>query len=165
MSHVYNQRHYRSPAVWQDSAEGHVPYNNPVIGGNDVNGEPIYVGRANESGDTIPGKVVPSHRVCYVAYAGRECAHHHYQVLTNPNNTELVWVQASHGSIPTGALAGGKQSDGTNLYIGRGHYNGSMVVGKVHPQHHVLYVSFGGDEHPIHSYEVLVAKNLHTHDY
>lgn len=51
------ERSYRTPAVWADSAEGHVPYNNPVIGGNDVNGEPIYVGRAHESGDTIPGKV------------------------------------------------------------------------------------------------------------
>lgn len=52
-----------------------------------------------------------------------------------------------------------------NLYIGRGHHNGSMVVGKVHPEHHVLYVSFGGDEVPINSYEVLVVKNLQTNDY
>ena len=62
-------------------------------------------------------------------------------------------------------MCGGKQSDGLPLYIGRAFHDGSMVVGKVHPEHHVCYVSFGGNEIPINSYEVLVVKNVHTAEY
>ena len=51
------EHNYRSPARWQDSAEGMVPHHNPVVGGHDLNGEPIYVGRVMHEGDTIPGKV------------------------------------------------------------------------------------------------------------
>ena len=134
----------------------------PVIGGNDVNGEAIYVGRALHEGDCIPGKVVASHHVCYVPWGGNENAHHTYQVLTNPNHSELVWVPSGNGHAPTGALVGGQQSDGTPLYIGRAHHNGSMVVGKVHPNHHVLYIPFGGEEVAIHSYEVLTVRRIHT---
>jgi hypothetical protein len=50
-------------AEWHSSAGGNVP-SNAVEGGSDVNGETIYVGRAHDSGDLVPGKIVPSHGVC-----------------------------------------------------------------------------------------------------
>ena len=100
-----------------------------------------------------------------MAYGGNEHPHHTYQVLTNPHHNELAWAHAHDGQVPTGALIGGRQSDGVPLYIGRAHYDGSMVVGKVHPEHHVCYVSFGGAEVPIHSYEVLVVRNVQTQEY
>lgn len=40
------------------SSDGRVPYDSPVVGGQDVNGEMIYVGRAVHDGDTVPGKVL-----------------------------------------------------------------------------------------------------------
>jgi len=104
--------------------------------------------------------VVPSHGVCYVAHAGAEHPHRDYQVLTNPHGANLVWVPACDGAVPLGALQGGQQSDGQTLYIGRAYHNGSMVIGKVHPGHKTLYVSFGGEEIPIHSYEVLVCRDV-----
>jgi len=52
-----------------------------VIGGYDINGESIYVGRAFQCNDLIVGKIVPSHKCCYVSYDGREIAHQHFEVL------------------------------------------------------------------------------------
>jgi hypothetical protein len=45
------------PGVWHQCYSGSLPSNNPVLGGNDVNGESLFVGRAIQDGDTIPGKV------------------------------------------------------------------------------------------------------------
>lgn len=58
--------------------EDRIPYN-AVPGGED-SGETIYIGRAVHNGEVIPGKVVPSHRCCYVASAGAEHSHREYQV-------------------------------------------------------------------------------------
>ncbi|CAG2109003.1 unnamed protein product [Medioppia subpectinata] len=160
MAHIYHQTQYRPPGVWQQAYSGQVPSGGPVLGGNDTNGEALYVGRAVQEGDTIPGKVVPSHGVCYVAYGGAEHGHRDYQVLTNPSGSNLVWVPAANGEIPLGALQGGQQSDGQKLFIGRAYHSGSMVLGKVHPGHNTLYVSYDGQEVPIHNYEVLVCRDV-----
>ncbi len=82
------------------------------------------------------------------------------KVLVNPQNCELVWIHASNGDIPSGALEGGRQSNGEVLYIGRAQYKGSLAIGKVYRSHRVLYVPFGGNEVPISQYEVLCAKNI-----
>lgn len=79
-------------------------------------------------------------------------------------NSRLVWVPAA-GSLPHGAVQGGCQSDGTKLYIGRGWNEGSMLVGKVHPSHHCLYVPFDGREVTLHNYEVLVLHELNVDYY
>ncbi|XP_054155092.1 uncharacterized protein LOC128953615 [Oppia nitens] len=160
MAHTYHQTSYKAPGVWQQGYSGQVPHGGPVLGGNDVNGESLYVGRAIESGDCIPGKVVPSHGCCYVAFAGQEHSHRDYQVLTNPHGASLVWVPAANGEVPLGAIQGGQQSDGERLYIGRAYHEGSMVIGKVHPNHRTLYVSFGGNEVAIHHYECLVCREI-----
>ena len=54
-------------AEWRHASYGFVP-SDAVSGGHDVSGELIYVGRTHESGDLIPGKIVPSHGVLYVPY-------------------------------------------------------------------------------------------------
>ncbi len=80
--------------------------------------------------------------------------------MINPQNCELVWIHASNGDIPSGALSGGRQSTGEVLYIGRAQYMGSLAIGKVHRSHRVLYIPFGGNEVPISQYEVLCAKDI-----
>lgn len=59
--------------------------------------------------------------------------------------------------MPDGAVQGGSNVTGEPLYIGRTHFNGSLTVGKVHPSHNCLYLPFGGAEHSVQQYEVLVA--------
>ena len=155
----YSETNYRVSAVWVNSSNGSVP-DNAVVGGSDVNGEPLYVGRAIQSGNVLPGKVVCSHGVCYVGHAGHEHAHREYQVLTNPSGTSLTWTNARRGNVPLGALQAGRQNDGEALYVGRAWHSGSLITGKVHPSHGVLYASFGGDDLPFRDYEILVCKDV-----
>ena len=65
---------------WVPSQRGDkVP--NAVIGGRSTNGEPYFIGRCRNQGNLTPGKVHPSHGVCYIPYGGKEVAHPHYEIL------------------------------------------------------------------------------------
>ncbi len=61
-----------------DAKDGVVPLR-AVVGGTDSSGEKIYVGRAKHDGALLPGKIVPSHGVCYVSHCGAEHAVAKYQ--------------------------------------------------------------------------------------
>lgn len=39
--------------------------------------------------------------------------------------------------------------NGEHLFIGRGHWQGSLTVGKIHLAHQALYIPFGGREEAI----------------
>ncbi|CAG7717400.1 unnamed protein product [Allacma fusca] len=65
---------------WVPSTGGYL-LANAVLGGHSENGEQLLVGRAYHAGTTVPGKVHPSHRVCYIPYGGQEIPVSHYDVL------------------------------------------------------------------------------------
>ncbi|XP_067001274.2 uncharacterized protein [Anabrus simplex] len=138
--------------TWVDAKAGEVPPN-AVPGGFD--NEQLYVGRASHEGALIPGKVVPSHGVCYVAWGGGEHGKEEYQVLCG---CDAVWLPAVGGEIPAGALPAGESEDGEPLFIGRAKHEGTMTVGKVQASHNVCYIPYGGQELGFPEYEVLVAK-------
>ncbi|XP_060524350.1 natterin-3-like [Cylas formicarius] len=141
---------------WVDTvSRGGVPHS-ALHGGTDVDGAPIYVGRAFHEGDWIPAKVIPDKRVAYIAYGGQEIPVHKYQVLCEQT---FDWVPAGDGHIPQDAVVGGRTSDGENLYIGRVHHEGANTVGKVHPSHGSCYIPFGGQELGFKDYEILVLKH------
>lgn len=85
-------------------------------------------------------------------------------------------MPTSGGNIPPDAVPAGRTSSGEQLYVGRAHHDGALVVGKVmflisivliekltlivwpqvHPSHGVLYVPFKWEEHGYKDYEILV---------
>ena len=144
-------------AEWRHASNGFVP-GDAVEGGVDVNGEMLYVGRANDCGDMIPGKIVPSHGVLYVPYGGEEKAHNSYEYLVRPAYGSLDWIPSEDGNIPEGAVLAGNTSDGEPLFVGRAYYENSWVIGKVHKSHKVLYIPFAGREISISDYELLVIR-------
>lgn len=73
--------------AWVPGTEGAVPPN-AVLGGFD--NENLYVGRAQHEGGVLPGKVVSSHGVCYVAWGGAEHGKPEYEVK------ELYFVLHNH---------------------------------------------------------------------
>lgn len=50
--------------------------------GTDVDGDPIYAGRAPHAGDILPAKVIPSKNACYVGYEGQEILVDQFEVNT-----------------------------------------------------------------------------------
>lgn len=66
-------------------------------------GEPQFVARARHEGDLIPGKLIPSHKVAYVAYGGGEHPHSDYEVLVG---CRPRWIQVEGNQIPPTAVPG-----------------------------------------------------------
>lgn len=126
-----------------------------ILGGSDVDGSEIYVGRAYHKGDLLPCKVIPDNKVAYIAYGGSEVAVHNFEILTGE---DVQWEYTMNGDIPDGAFPGGETSDGETLFIGRVEHDGAQTVGKVHQSHGCLYVPFGGQEVAHTEYETLIGK-------
>ncbi|XP_055714142.1 uncharacterized protein LOC129808322 isoform X2 [Phlebotomus papatasi] len=140
---------------WLPASEGQVPPG-AVVGGHEVGGEKLYVARARHGGALIPGKLVPSHRCCYVPWGGREHSVKHYEVLCNCSGT---WISASRGNYSPHALPGGTSEKGETLYIGRANHKGSQTIGKIQPSHKLCYIPYAGKEIGYKSYEVFVPNN------
>ncbi|RZC38113.1 uncharacterized protein BDFB_007377, partial [Asbolus verrucosus] len=154
LSHVTNAATY--PYRWVDSsvAYGTVPPT-AVQGGVDVDGHPIFVGRAYHEGDLIPAKVIPGKNVAFVAHDGDEHPVDTYQILCQQR---FEWVPTHAGHLPPGAVQGGHTSEGEPLYIGRTYHEGSQTIGKIHPSHGVCYIPFDGKEIACPQYETLVLR-------
>ncbi|XP_055632149.1 uncharacterized protein LOC129771995 [Toxorhynchites rutilus septentrionalis] len=136
--------------VWA-SASGPFPPN-MVEGGQDSDGCPIYVGRANHAGDVVPAKVIPQKNAAYIAHGGEEILVESIEVLCQK---ELLWDNATGGNIPPDAVVGGSTVDGELLYVGRAVHEGSQTIGKVQRSHGCLYIPYGGAEVALQGYEVL----------
>jgi len=138
---------------WVAQTAGAVP-EGALVGGNDAGNE-LYVARGEHSGAIVPGKLVPSHSVAYVAWGGEEHAKEAYEVLVVPAES-VSWVATTGANVPEKAIPGGISEDGEVLYIGRASHEGTVTVGKVQVSHSVLYISYGGAEVSYPEYEILV---------
>lgn len=134
--------------TWVNARNGHVPPG-AVPAGEDVGGETLY---ACSIGSAV-GKLVPSHRSCYVAYGHRSFPSQKYRVLTT--DARWQWVPLT-GDIPQGAVIGGQ--DGEPLYVCSAFHQGKQVPGKYPPSHNVCYITFGNRSIAISDFYVIVAK-------
>lgn len=138
---------------WVAASGGTVP-EGALVGGED-NGNPLYVARAVHEDATIPGKLLADHGVAYIPWGGEEHGKENYEVLVIAEDA-VSWVDATGDSIPENAIQGGVTEDGEALYIGRATHEGAVTVGKVHPSHASLYISYGGAEIGYPDYQILV---------
>lgn len=65
---------------WVTGEGGVIPVG-AVLGGFD--NENLYVGRAQHEGGVVPGKVLSSHGVCYIAWGGAEHSKPEYEVSSS----------------------------------------------------------------------------------
>ncbi|CAL8093538.1 unnamed protein product [Calicophoron daubneyi] len=139
--------------TWESDSDGHVPDNAISVG------DGVYVARMRQSGDLIPGKVVPDNDKAYCCYGGREYEHTRYEVLCNEGSRRYDWVADSDGHVPDDAVEAGRSSQGDKIYIARSRINGEPVVGKVQDGLDCAYFPYGGEEHVKTNYEVLVTRD------
>ena len=137
------------PGCWVPASNGQVPPSSMEGGVDGV--EQLYIARARHEGDLIPGKLHPSHGVCYVAYGGGEHQHNEYEVLCAGGGQ---WVPVRDGNIPANAVPGGETADGEPLFIGRATHDGTVTVGKVQPSHGCCYIPYGGQELSYKEFEI-----------
>lgn len=71
------------------------------------------------------------------------------------------WVHTtSASSVPHNAVIGGRDTDGTQIYVGRVTHEGDLLPCKVLPSKKVAYVAYNGAEIPKHSFEILVGTGV-----
>lgn len=138
-----------------------------VTGGNENDVAPAYICRGGisehvgNSPGGAPGWFSSSDRVgCKIPYGGRGVAVPDFEFLVTS------WTNASGGSVPFNAVPGGYDTPakpgtlGQPLYYCRGSdpSNGvlGLQLGKVRPGFDGCLVPYGGGEHHISSYQVLV---------
>uniref|UniRef100_T1PIQ3 Uncharacterized protein n=1 Tax=Musca domestica TaxID=7370 RepID=T1PIQ3_MUSDO len=126
---------------------------NAVVGGNDFDGDMMYVGRAFHHGDMLVLKVVPAKKLAFGSWRGEEVPKDHFEILCGRN---LVWRHCYNHMIPDNAVVCGTTSLEQPVYIGRGHYEGSLTVGRISKVHKALFIPFRGVERRLETYEILV---------
>lgn len=121
-----------------------------ILAGED-NGQKVYVGRAiDRDGNFVPAKVVPALKAGFYVYNGAEEESTEVDFLDNA--TDYHWVHSNDANIEDAALVSGS-------YIGRGNYNGNVVVGKVDVDKKQLIGSHDGETFELPSYDVLIYKS------
>lgn len=117
-------------------------------------GRPLYLCRANYGNGTHPGKIVGNY--CNISWGGWEVFTPNYEVLTAPRSVRLVWIAASNGRVPPGAMVGGNEK-GQSLYVCRAAYQDGLHPGKVIGRN--CNIGWGGREALRPNYEVLVLED------
>lgn len=62
----------------------------------------------------------------------------------------------SSSSVPSNAVLGGRDADGSEIYVGRASHDGDLIPCKVIPRNKVAYVAYNGVEIAKHNFEILV---------
>jgi hypothetical protein len=147
-------------ADWQPASFGAVP-GTAVVGGYDTPTPPLFTGpelyycRAKVSGPNYqPGKIRTEFGACFIPYGGTEVAETNYEVLVR--GIPYTSVTASNGYIPPDAIRGGRDDDGTDLYVCNAFFAGGQHPGKLRSSFKGCDISFGGTENVVATYDVLV---------
>ncbi len=119
----------------------------------------LFTCRAQVESGTHPGKMRPGLAGCYVPLGGREVPVQQYEVLMGSGYT---WVVSRDGTIPAGAVEGGRTRTAQQLYICRAAaYDGRaamLVPGKTGAGLRGCNVGFDSREITAAMYEVLVRR-------
>lgn len=72
------------------------------------------------------------------------------------NNFHLVqWVTTtSRAALPNNSVLGGRDTDGSPIYVGRSTHGTDLIPAKVIPSKQIAYISHAGSEISKHSFEV-----------
>ncbi|MEV4706542.1 DM9 repeat-containing protein [Actinoplanes sp. NPDC049316] len=138
---------------WQPATNGRIPHG-ATPHGYEENGDPLWVCRAPAHGGVHPGKVRPGFGVAAIAWAGGELACDEYEVLMDRG----IWGVASGGDVPADAYEAGRDSNGEPLFVARAALGaGNLHIGKLRREFGAANIGYGGQEHKIHAYEVLLS--------
>jgi len=147
---------------WIKQESGEDTPQNAIRGGQEKDGQPIFVGRAHSpDGGVHPGKFGPTTgRGVLYSYADKEDYSGEYELLVGDEDS-ITWVECqgnigeSSGWTP---VEGGQDSDGTPLWVAQIEYDGGVFVGKASPKLDGARFGYGGKEEGSHTYKVLANK-------
>ncbi|MBD2740980.1 DUF3421 domain-containing protein [Coleofasciculus sp. FACHB-1120] len=136
---------------WVGASNGEIPAN-AMVGGSEP-GRRLYICRAEYNGGVHLGKVVAEN--CNFGWGGKEILSPFYEVLTAPQSLRIVWIAASNGRVPVGAIAGGIEAD-RDQFICRASHQQGVHPGKIIGSN--CNISWGGQEILKPNYQVAVLR-------
>jgi len=162
---AYHKNGSQSPVTWVLTHGKRIPPG-AIKGGNDQ-GHTLYIARAFQDGGVIPGKASDwFQKGAVIGYEEKEIQLDTYEILVG-NNNKVKWVTVK-GSLKVDSLGatpvdGGKENDGTPLYIARAPYGESDPIdvhpGKVSEKLGGTLIPYGGTEKKVDEYSVLCYKS------
>ncbi|KAK7868155.1 hypothetical protein R5R35_003030 [Gryllus longicercus] len=143
------------PLPWWTHAHDARPQR-PVRAGTDLDGGPLYVGRAWHQSQLLPAKVAPKHQGAFVAWKGREHSKFFMQFeVLHLLRGRAEWIEASDGDIPAQAFPVGITSSGRQAFAARASVQGVVTPGRIVEGDNCCYVPYGHKEWAFENYEVL----------
>jgi hypothetical protein len=144
---------------WADASNGEIPPNALAIGQEPPpSAAKLYACHARlANGGVHAGKVAPELGACQIAYGGGEVRVARYQVLVVGQG--FTWSPGSEsGGMPGGAVVAGHDDPPQSqpLFVCRASYNGGLYPGKTRSDWGTCDIGWGGGEHRVRPYEVLV---------
>jgi hypothetical protein len=141
-------------SAWEHAIGGAIP-KDAVAYGRDSNGAALYACRAPFGGGLELGKIGAALGGCYIPFGGLENQVTSYDVLVDPDHVGYEQVPLA-GQLPAQALRGGTDSNGAPLYTCLGSFQGGVHPGKTRSDWGSCDISWGGAEHFVTPYQVLV---------
>ncbi|KDQ08953.1 hypothetical protein BOTBODRAFT_540120 [Botryobasidium botryosum FD-172 SS1] len=150
----FNQQGPQAPFTWILAEGTNIPQG-ALEGGRDGDGSPLYIARAYYEGGLHLGKA-GRHlgKGASIPYGGKEVEVEKYEILlADPNRVKWVDGNELQGSNP---VEGGKEQDGTPLYIGQAFYENGTHPGKFSQRLGGTHIAWGGKEVACDRYRILV---------
>eukprot|EP00842_Homolaphlyctis_polyrhiza_P002114 jgi/Hompol1/2903/HPOL_006262-RA len=130
---------------------------NAILGGTEITGEPLFIIRAWWEGSIVVGKggrsfggLIPFH--------GREIQVDVFEVLIGSPQS-VRWMEASgivNPAMFSKLIEGGHENEGRATFIAQAQYSGGVHPAKAVPGSNGAYLSWGGREHLVNPYRMLV---------
>ncbi len=147
----------RWAANWQNMTGQQLPQANPetLIGGYETTGAPLYLCRAHYQG-IHPGKFRSGFQSCKFTYSGGEIDQSNFLGTLQWDSLSALWLPATNGQVPAGAVAQGNDNDGTPFFACRAFVGNGLHPGKIRTNWRGCDVPYGNSEVTASSYFVLV---------
>ncbi|KAJ3239119.1 hypothetical protein HDU81_006450 [Chytriomyces hyalinus] len=120
--------------------------------GRDVDGTPLYAGRAKVKGGGVQVGKIRGGEACYIPYGGRELTFKKgFEVFCG--DSRVIDLEEVEGKIPLMKIAdlkpieAGSEANGMPLYIGIHEAFGTIQIGKCSPSLPGCHFSYNGKEH------------------
>ncbi|KAH9948840.1 carbohydrate-binding module family 12 protein [Amylocystis lapponica] len=147
----------RGPATWILNEGNSVPQG--AIPGGEQQGRTLYICRGFHEGGIQVGKVIPDYeKGAVIGYAHKEIHLPKYEILVGDERA-LRWVDVRGSAKPEHLQArpveGGREADGTPLFVAKAHHHNSIVPGKASPKLGGAFIPYSSTEVKVEEYRVL----------
>ncbi|KAI8922354.1 hypothetical protein DFJ77DRAFT_446289 [Powellomyces hirtus] len=129
-----------------------------IRGGQESDGTPLYIARAfHEQGVHIGTASANFKDGAHIAYNGKQIEVPKYEILLGYESA-VRWVdgQGPLKNLVGKPVEGGREPDGTPIYIGQGHLKNSVRPGKVGANYDGCLIAYDNDEEKERNYRYLV---------